>query len=174
MMYHITVEEVDMKITLRTKNGATLTPFERKVVKLAVMFYANKLMTPRMVNSLDIAINVHSNYHKTTGYLGEVYPTDTDETSRPKQFEINLDWPKRFKQLLISLAHEMVHVKQYAKCELKFHERGNVVTFQKQQYSDDEYWESPWEIEAYGREPGLWQKFKPTYRLLLAENRIKD
>lgn len=162
-----------MKITLRTKNGATLTAFERKVVKLASLFYANKLMTPRMVNSIELVINVHGEYHKRTGYLGDVMPVDDEVTNRPKKFEINLDWPKRFKRMLISLGHEMVHVKQYAKGELKFHERGNIVTFQKQQYTDDEYWESPWEIEAYGREPGLWQKFKPTYRLLLEENRGK-
>jgi hypothetical protein len=60
----------------------------------------------------------------------------------------------------------MVHVKQYAKGELKFHERGNMVTFQREQYHGDEYWESLWEIEAYGREVGLYQKFKPTLRLL--------
>lgn len=162
-----------MKITLRTKNGAELTAFERKVTKLACLFYANKLMTPRMVKSLELVINVHKDYHTKTGYLGDVVPTDDDVVKRPKCFEINLDLPKRFKRMLISLGHEMVHVKQYAKGELKFHERGNVVTFQKQQYTDDEYWESPWEIEAYGREPGLWQKFKPTYRLLLAENRSK-
>jgi hypothetical protein len=172
-MYHNTVREVFMRIALRTKNGAVLSPFERKVTKLACMFYATKLMTPRLVNSLEITINVHNEYHKNTGYLGDAVPTDDEVTSRPKRFEINLDFQKRFKNLLISLGHEMVHVKQYAKGELKFHERGNTVTFQKQQYTDDEYWESPWEIEAYGREPGLWQKFKPTYRLLLEENRNK-
>ena len=60
----------------------------------------------------------------------------------------------------------MVHVKQYATGELKFHERRNLVTFQREQYQDDEYWESLWEIEAYGREVGLYQKFKPTFKLL--------
>jgi hypothetical protein len=87
-----------------------------------------------------------------------------------KQFVINLEWNNKLgKRVLQCLAHEMVHVKQYAKGELKFHEKGNLVTFQREQYQGDEYWESLWEIEAYGREVGLYQKFRPTLKLLKKE-----
>ena len=100
--------------------------------------------------------------------LGEAFPKD-DELGNKKQFVINLEWNKLGKRVLQCLAHEMVHVKQYAKGELKFHERRNLVTFQREQYQDDDYWESLWEIEAYGREVGLYQKFKPTLKLLRKE-----
>lgn len=161
-----------MRITLRSKNGAELSSFERKVIKLAANFYAGRLMTNRLSNSLDLRVNIHKGYGKKEKYLADAMPIDDDVTTkRPKKFEVNIDSDMPFKKILISLAHEMVHVKQWAKGELKFHERGNLVTFQKERYDGDEYWESPWEIEAYGREPGLWQKFKPTYKLLLAENR---
>jgi hypothetical protein len=155
-----------MKLIIRAK-GATLTPKERKILEMATHFYASRLMTERLSDSLEIDINVIQNFYTKNKILGEAFPkNDCIGMPSKKQFVINLEWNKLGKRVLQSLAHEMVHVKQYAKGELKFHERGNMVTFQREQYHGDEYWESLWEIEAYGREVGLYQKFKPTLRLL--------
>ena len=109
-------------------------------------------------------------FYKKSKVLGEAFAKD-DCLGLPsnKKFVINLEWSKLGKRVLQCLAHEMVHVKQYAKGELKFHEKGNMVTFQREQYQGDEYWESLWEIEAYGREVGLYQKFRPTFKLLKKE-----
>ena len=158
-----------MKLNLRSK-GATLTPKERKILKMATHFYASRLMTDRLSNTLEINVNVIKDFYTKNKILGEAFPKD-DVLGMPsnKQFVINLEWNKLGKRVLQCLAHEMVHVKQYAKGELKFHEKGNLVTFQREQYQGDEYWESLWEIEAYGREVGLYQKFKPTLKLLRKE-----
>jgi hypothetical protein len=153
-----------MKLILRTK-GVTLTQNERKILKMATHFYASRLMSDRLSNSLEINVNVIKDFYAQNKILGEAFPKG-DDSKNKKQFVINLEWNKIGKKLLQCLAHEMVHVKQYAKGELKFHERGNLVTFQREQYQGDEYWESLWEIEAYGREVGLYQKFKPTFKLL--------
>jgi hypothetical protein len=153
-----------MKLILRTK-GVTLTQNERKILKMATHYYASRLMTDRLSNSLQININVIKDFYAQNKILGEAFPTD-ERNTKQKNFVINLEWNKLGKKLLQCLAHEMVHVKQYATGELKFHERRNLVTFQREQYQDDEYWESLWEIEAYGREVGLYQKFKPTFKLL--------
>jgi hypothetical protein len=159
-----------MKLILRAK-GATLTPKERKILKMATHFYASRLMSDRLSNTLEISINVIKDFYVKNKILGEAFPKD-DVLGIPsnKQFVINLEWNNKLgKRVLQCLAHEMVHVKQYAKGELKFHERGNLVTFQREQYQGDEYWESLWEIEAYGREVGLYQKFRPTLKLLRKE-----
>ncbi len=158
-----------MKLILRAK-GVTLTPKERKILKLATHFYASRLMSERLSDSLEIDINIIKDFYKKSKVLGEAFAKD-DCLGLPsnKKFVINLEWSKLGKRVLQCLAHEMVHVKQYAKGELKFHERKNVVTFQREQYQGDEYWESLWEIEAYGREVGLYQKFRPTFKLLKKE-----
>ncbi len=159
-----------MKLILRAK-GATLTPKERKILKMATHFYASRLMSDRLSNTLEISINVIKDFYVKNKILGEAFPKD-DVLGIPsnKQFVINLEGNNKLgKRVLQCLAHEMVHVKQYAKGELKFHERGNLVTFQREQYQGDEYWESLWEIEAYGREVGLYQKFRPTLKLLRKE-----
>jgi hypothetical protein len=158
-----------MKLILRAK-GVTLTPKERKILKTATHFYASRLMSDRLSNTLEININVIKDFYVKNKILGEAFPKD-DVLGLPsnKHFVINLEWNKLGKRVLQCLAHEMVHVKQYAKGELKFHEKRNLVTFQREQYQGDEYWESLWEIEAYGREIGLYQKFRPTLKLLKTE-----
>ena len=70
----------------------------------------------------------------------------------------------RLKQLLIDLGHELVHVKQYLNNEVFDYKDGGVrykgVIFDNSYYEDEEtYYESPWEIEAYGREWGLYRMF---------------
>ena len=159
-----------MKLNLRSK-GVKLTPKERKILKMATHFYASRLMTDRLSNTLEINVNVIKDFYVKNKILGEAFPKD-DVLGMPsnKQFVINLEWNNKLgKRVLQCLAHEMVHVKQYAKGELIFHEKGNMVTFQREQYHGDEYWESLWEIEAYGREVGLYQKFRPTLKLLKKE-----
>lgn len=70
----------------------------------------------------------------------------------------------RLKQLLIDLGHELVHVKQYLNNEVFDYKDGSVrykgVIFDDSYYRDEEsYYDSPWEIEAYGREWGLYRMF---------------
>ena len=70
----------------------------------------------------------------------------------------------RLKNLLIDLGHELVHVKQYLNNEMFDYKNGEVrhkgVVFDASYMEDEEaYYESPWEIEAYGREYGLYKMF---------------
>ena len=48
-----------MKISVRSKNGADLSTFDRKVIKMATVFYANQLMSSKLCKSLEIKINIH-------------------------------------------------------------------------------------------------------------------
>ncbi len=60
-----------------------------------------------------------------------------------------------------ALAHEMVHVKQYVTGELVDTDglnvfwKGELYKDAKSANEDEAYWNSPWEIEAYGRERGM-------------------
>lgn len=63
---------------------------------------------------------------------------------------------------LMTLAHECVHLKQYAMGEID--ENMNTWKGTRVPKSTD-YWDSPWEIEAYGREKGLYIRFCETYGL---------
>jgi hypothetical protein len=70
----------------------------------------------------------------------------------------------RLKKLIVDLGHELVHVKQYVNSELFDYVAGGVrykgsYFDQSYQESEELYYESPWEIEAYGREWGLYKMF---------------
>jgi len=71
----------------------------------------------------------------------------------------------RLKKLLLDLAHELTHVKQYLNKEMFDYVDGGVrykgAYFEKEYHESEElYYDSPWEIEAHGREWGLYKMFR--------------
>lgn len=141
----------------------------------AVEFFARQLMHGKMVNNLTIDIE---KCHRLD-VMGECI--NEDDTRNPRWFTINLRDSKDDEDIVKTLAHEMVHVKQYAKNELakvdqwvaRKTARGVgkrlVIASKwmgkiwKPSTKENEYWDCPWEIEAYGREVGLYHKWVEHY-----------
>jgi hypothetical protein len=70
----------------------------------------------------------------------------------------------RLKNIIIDLAHELVHVKQYLNGEIFDYVSGGVrykgsYFDNSYEISEETYYDSPWEVEAYGRELGLYKMF---------------
>ena len=131
----------------------------RKLVEYATWFYAEKLMGKRLMSGLKININLKKNMIDKTDCEGTAIWED--EGPRPREFTINLDSGVKIRNLLISLAHEMVHVKQWAKDEMYEYMKPNMVRFkgEKIHMKEVDYFDYPWEIEAYGRQLGLFIRF---------------
>ena len=70
----------------------------------------------------------------------------------------------RIKMLMMNVGHEMIHIKQYLNNELFDYVDGKA-RFKGQVFHSGhsadlaKYFDSPWEIEAYGREYGLYKVF---------------
>jgi hypothetical protein len=64
---------------------------------------------------------------------------------------------------LETVAHEMVHVKQYARREL--HPVYNMWCGKTYNPEKVSYWDLPWEIEAHGREVGLFIRWTEENKL---------
>jgi len=127
---------------------------QRKFAKSIAEFCVAKLM-PKMLN-LDIEIVIKS-FGKDSNY-GYCCPNDFGEC--PREFEIEVNKAMRLRRLLETIAHEMVHVKQFAKGELYESTRLGKHRWQGQWIDNDpEYWDRPWEIEAHGRECGLFVRW---------------
>jgi len=60
------------------------------------------------------------------------------------EYEIDIKRSLRLRDMLTTLAHELVHVKQYELGQLK-----------QESENEFDYWDKPSEIEAHGRETGL-------------------
>ena len=119
---------------------------QKQHVYKMVEFCKQKLM-PKMQN-LEITVNLC----KPQGAMGYCCETDDNRT-----FEIEVDKSQSLRPLLETVAHEMVHVKQYAKRELSPDKH----VWLGKTYDPEkvDYWDQPWEIEAHGREIGLFIRY---------------
>lgn len=136
---------------------------EKALLKEAAEFFAAQLMDPRMVRNITLDIEVCWDM----GVEGEC--VDEDGTRNPRWFTIGLK-NQDIDDMIKTLAHEMVHVKQHAKNELQSGHavvaRGGLKIYSKwmgeiwkPKGKEDHYFDAPWEIEAYGREVGLFAKW---------------
>lgn len=126
-------------------------PYQRARVESIVHYCIQKLM-PRM-KSLDINVKLKTIKEDAYGYC-------LSETIR--EFELEIDKNLCLRKLLTTVAHEMVHVKQYARRELT-----GDYTWQGRTYGPKccDYWDQPWEIEAHGRELGLFIRWAEDNKL---------
>ena len=139
----------------------------KKIVKEAVQFFANQLMSPRIVATLDITVRFDFEFYKKHKFSGEVEVID--DVFPPRMFNLNLDSCRPRIRMFELIAHEIVHVKQYAIGELKdeYVRNPHKVRFRNEyHYMDEPHeegwdwdYDTPWEIEAYGREYGLTSRF---------------
>jgi hypothetical protein len=130
-----------------------------KLIRQAADFYAGILLSPQLNKNLYVKLMFAE--------LDEDYATasisDEEENwSRPREFVIEIDSSQSKRGILQRLAHEMTHVKQIAKGEMKdYVKMPSKVRWQDYIYECDEndhfdYWTSPWEVEAYGNEKCLY------------------
>lgn len=157
-------------------------------VRAAIMAMGEFAMS-RLVPSTrlrnNITLNIHLKHHVEDG---EAMLSEFTNPNKPREFKIIID-PYRAEvdkfgrtltdtewahSILKLLAHELVHVKQYVMGELK--PANNGFLYQKTFYSPDnfdEYFEQPFEIEAYGRERGLMNAFLLRWKEIEKELGIK-
>ena len=120
-------------------------------------FFAKKFFKDELSKTLSVKIEHHPYVHDVTDLADCVW---TDEEDPPKKYHIQIFAPDDILLVnyLRTLAHEMVHVKQYAKRELRQLPSTNneVCKWLGKRYEwEMHYWDRPWEIDAHGREKGL-------------------
>ena len=125
----------------------------RPYVKRAAMFYAEQLMTPKMLENIFVRIKFDSKIDA----LGYAEVVNYNESNKPREFQIELNPLAGSHDILETLAHEMVHIKQYAYGETN--EYGTRWRGQRINTENLDYYNEPWEVEAYGVSVGLFSKF---------------
>lgn len=110
------------------------------------MFAARKLM-PRTCAKLFIEIEFVKNLYNDYGIYGDC--TWDSHERNPKDYIVRLDDNLSLEDLLATVAHEMVHVKQYATGELKQYSVQKGYRYKNDYYPIDyNIAYRPWEIEA--------------------------
>lgn len=129
---------------------------KRKELVYATAWYGDMLMGKRLCNNIMLEIS----FLKLSSDIGSC--NTLDDKYKPREFEIFLSRGMTRRDILMTLAHEMVHVKQFARRELaNFDTRNHPVYMGKKlPIKDMHYYDYPWEIEAYGRSVGLLERYK--------------
>ena len=119
----------------------------------AACFYARELGIAGLDFELDIRLE-----EMCEDVFGVCHPNESTD------LEIRLNNDRAIGDTLTTLAHEMVHVKQFVKCELvEATDESEVMwkgqTFHKRVVTYEDYISLPWEVEAHARQEELYNKF---------------
>jgi hypothetical protein len=123
-------------------------------VKRSVNFYAENLIPSKRLRD-NIYLTVKFNPKLTVWAFASIEEYNSSKKAREFLIEIH-PWIGAA-EILKTLAHEMVHIKQFV------HGETNETLSKWKGISIDsdaiDYYQHPWELEAYSLETGLWTKF---------------
>lgn len=140
----------------------------RDEVREAVKFATKELLPKEVLKNLTITIILK----KEVPFYAEMDETGTNRFTVWIQNKMTKKW------VLVSIFHEMTHIKQFITGQMKdLNPEGTKVIWNSRilEYDDDDplrrdYYRAPWEVEAYGREHTLWQLWKRRKAIAKAEN----
>lgn len=116
---------------------------EREVVEAAIHFCIKKLM-PR-IKTLEIDVEI-----KNIATYGNCMMTESN-----RHFDLQIKRGLNVFDLITTVCHEMIHVKQYARKELSLSYSGSNMWKKKHVAENIEYRDLPWEKEAFAKEEAL-------------------
>lgn len=131
----------------------------RPFVKRATQFFSDCLLSKRMQENTSIKIKFTNKIDDCGSAMIEGYNLQ----NKPRSFIIEVNSDMGAKDILYTLAHELVHVRQYA----YGHTNESLSKWHDLKIDSDkvDYWYQPWEVEAFGLEKGLLTKFATEEKL---------
>ena len=139
----------------------TGSSYSRRLYIESMMRFCHAKLMPRM-QTLMITVDVKS--FGSDDSCGYCLPIDSGKN--PRTFDIELNKSMKLRPLLETVAHEMVHVKQYARNELVENAGAGKHLWKGAWISNKvDYYDLPWVIEAHGRETGLFIRYIQQHNL---------
>lgn len=125
----------------------------KKEIVRAAYFFGRALLSHQMLPYIELEIAMRT----TISDLGSCEVTHYNDWYKARYFTIELRRHRCFKTTITTLAHEMVHLKQFAKGELSLSQD----RWHRQCIDTDiiPYVELPWEIEASTLEHALYAMY---------------
>jgi hypothetical protein len=120
----------------------------------AIHYFADKLFTPQMKRNVCIRISFSSSMDN----YGETEIEDYNSSGNPREFILNIKRNIGTEEILRTIAHEMIHVKQYVYGQLN--EQMTMWNGEKVNDNQYGYFDSPWEIEAHSLGDKLFYEFR--------------
>ena len=124
----------------------------------ASWFYGLNLLGGRMARHITLDIKLTKGLKEKEKSYGYCHIIGDLETPREFMIEVDASMKYPFDQILIWIAHEFVHIKQFVRKELCDYETGRV-QWKSRTYGRVKYNDMPGEKEAYRLEEKLYNKF---------------
>lgn len=140
-----TIANSALKISVR---GGSIR--RRQEIKAASAWMISLIIPPRIQSNIKVKISFSNNLKRREGIYGDCCWTDRNH--KPRHFDCRLDNKQCSNDLFLTLAHECIHLKQWATGELFDYARDvNISRWRNKRISfgDKIYDQLPWEIEAY-------------------------
>ncbi len=134
----------------------------KKELRYAVKYMASLLMSKRLCNNIMIQLYSVEGNLKNNEFLCRGCMCASDERRPPRKFKVYIDSSMGKREQLLSLAHEIAHVKQYATSEV-VEMADNKVRWKNQEATDADklpYYFQPWEIDSHGLEKALYEHYQ--------------
>lgn len=129
-------------------------------VEKAILFFAKELIpNTKIRNNCQTVVR----FNATLKDFGSAVVEGTNTRKQPRRFVIEVHPGIEVRNILSTLAHEMVHIKQFIYGETN----DQLSVWKGKRVNSDkvDYWSHPWEIDAHGREAGLFTKFAVAEKL---------
>ena len=127
-----------MNIQMNIRSGGT-----KDFVGMIVKFFEQELKLKNSTWTLDVrtkrGMRFEDDARGCVTYMG------------PKYLVMFVDSGLDMERLVLTIAHEMVHVKQYARGQIT-HKPGGKTYYWMGKKVRKNYFEQPWELEAFGKE----------------------
>lgn len=127
-----------MEITVVGRKSAT-----KAMIEKCLALYSKELKLENSKSSL--LVFTDRGMAKREGMRGVVYKLG------PKSIGMVLDTALDLERLIITMAHEMIHVKQYARGQIT-HSKNMKARYWMGKKIKADYYNQPWELEAYSKE----------------------
>lgn len=146
-----------MKIHVRGINDR----LTKKDIRDIVSFSGEILLGKRLAKNVTVIVKNKNLKRYEWGYCG---PTDWNNRKH-REFEILLNYNASRKNQIITLLHEMAHVKQYARNQLMCNEYNSFKWLGKKVLTEPHEYDSlPWEIDAVQTEQYLFTLYNEHVR----------
>jgi hypothetical protein len=127
-------------------------------IRQAIDFFNKYLLTERLAQEIALNITFVPGLRKEQKCVAQCYPAADATAKRPRSFRMDIDPKIPRMKIIKTLAHELIHVRQWAKGYLYDYANHQESRWKGQihRYSlketFEEYYMFPWEWEAYGGE----------------------
>lgn len=129
----------------------------RKKVLIAAVWMLYDQLGNRVAPNISLEIDLIKSLIHDEAVFGDCFAADSVRYNRPRYFQIRLDAGLEISILLETLAHEIVHLRQYAKDQLYEYRNGDSRYAGKRYPKDSE--DLPWEEEASLLEQHIYRRY---------------